>query len=188
MAEKTPDNLHPESLSWALTHVLRFGDTDIFPVPFEYEAISHNWNSIGPYLPSLDCGSYRVSSDRRVMAIKTGGGFRAAVQLDPLNHLIYTAAVYEAAELIERVRVPSDQRVSCSYRVQLTPEGAFFTADSGWKDFHLRSKELAESRAFSHVLLADISDFTISLDNTEYKMPLNWLTSPQIVRGTSNVS
>ncbi|PYS73829.1 MAG: hypothetical protein DMF73_04975 [Acidobacteria bacterium] len=33
------DSLRPESLDWSLTHVLRYGDTDIVPVPFEYAAI-----------------------------------------------------------------------------------------------------------------------------------------------------
>jgi hypothetical protein len=155
-----PEHLQPESLSWALTHVQRFGDTDIFPVPFEYEAIAHCWNSVGPHLQSIDFANYRITANRRVMVIKPGGGgFRAALQLDPFDHLMYTAAIYESAFLIESARIPVDQKVACSYRVQPTIDGAFFTADSGWKDFHLRSKELARSGSFSHVFLADISDF-----------------------------
>ena len=43
------DTIKPESLAWALTHVRRHGDTDIFPVPFEYEAIAHDWNAIEPH-------------------------------------------------------------------------------------------------------------------------------------------
>ena len=87
-------------------------------------------------MAALDFGVYKVGADRRVFLLKPGGGFRAAVQLDPLDHLCYTAVVYEAAELIEKARIPSDQRIACSYRLQLTPEGSFFQADSGWKDFH----------------------------------------------------
>ena len=128
-----PDHLDPASLAWALTHVRRYGDTDIFPVPFEYEAIAHDWNTLGPVLLGIDLADYKAHSDRRVMVIKPGGGFRAAMQLDPQDHLLYTAAVYEGAELIEKARVPADQRVACSYRIRLTPEGAFFSPDSGWK-------------------------------------------------------
>ncbi len=40
------DQLQPESLDWAFTHTQRFGDTDIFPVPFEYEAIKHSWSGL----------------------------------------------------------------------------------------------------------------------------------------------
>ena len=154
-----PDNIQLSSLSWALAHVRKFGDSDIFPVPFEYEAIAHDWNSIGPHLHSVDFDNHKVFADRRVMVIKPGGGFRAAIQLDPRDQLLYTAAVFEAAPLVEAARIPRDLKVACSHRLQLTPEGAFFSPDTGWKDFHARSKDLARTNRFSHILLADISDF-----------------------------
>ena len=154
-----PDNLQPDSLAWALAHVRKYGDTDIFPLPFEYEAIAHDWSSVNPFLLGVDLTDCKIHPDNRVMVIKPGGGFRAATQLDPLDHLLYTAAVYEGAELIEKARVPADQRIACSYRVRLTPEGAFFPPDNGWKDYHSRSSELAKTEGTSHVLSADISDF-----------------------------
>ena len=101
-----PDNLQSESLAWALTHVQRFGDTDIFPVPFEYKAIAHNWDFVGRHLNTLDFASHKIFSDRRVMVIKPGGGFRAAVQLDPFDQLLYTAAVYECADQSRRPVFP----------------------------------------------------------------------------------
>ena len=153
------DNLTDAGLSWSITHVRKYGDTDVFPIPFEYAAIAHDWNTVRQQLSSVDLTDYRVRPDRRVLAMKPGGGFRAAFQLDPIDHLMYTAAIYESADAIERARVPKDHRVACSYRVEITPEGAFFQPDNGWKDFQEHSRELANSKAFSHVLLADISDF-----------------------------
>jgi hypothetical protein len=153
------DNLQPESLSWALSHTQRFGDTDVFPVPFEYKSVAHNWSAIDPHLKQIDFGTHKISSDHRVMVMKPGGGFRAAIQLDPLDQLMYTAAVYECADLVEKSRIPASQRVACSYRVKLTPQGEFFMPDNGWADFHLQSKLLAETAQYSHVLLVDISDF-----------------------------
>lgn len=44
MAE--PEHLQPESLEWARTHVSRFGDTNLPPVPFEYKAIEADWLAI----------------------------------------------------------------------------------------------------------------------------------------------
>ena len=107
-----PDNLQPASLAWALAHVRRFGDTDIFPLPFEYECLAHDWKSVGSFLAGVDLTDYKIRPDSPVMVIKPGGGFRAATQLDPLDHLLYTAAIYEAAELIEKARVPADQRIA----------------------------------------------------------------------------
>lgn len=153
------DNLQSQSLSWALTHVRRHGDTDIFPIPFEYESIAHDWSAIEPHLRGIDLAKHRIFADRRSMVIKPGGGFRAAMQLDPLDQLLYTAAVYEAAEAIEATRLPASWRVACSYRVGITASGDFFSPESGWKEFHQRSKEIAQTGAYSHVLTADISDF-----------------------------
>ena len=153
------DPLSSESLEWAKTHVLKFGDTDIFPVPFEYESLAHGWLSLKPFLQELDLDTYQVRPDRRVLVVKPGGGFRAATQLDPIDHLIYTAAVYECATKIEAARIPVEQNIACSYRISPTAQGSFFQGDSGWDDFHKRSKQLAQTPEFSHVLVADIADF-----------------------------
>jgi hypothetical protein len=162
------DQLNPVSLDWALTHVTRYGDTDIFPVPFEFEAISHSWLSLRPALEQLDLSSYVPTGGWRMLLPKPGGGFRVAVQLDPLDSILYAALVYEAAEPIERSRVEVSQRVACSYRVKIDAKGSFFTAEPGWKDFHQRSTELANS-GYTHVLLADIADFynQVSLHRVE---------------------
>jgi hypothetical protein len=73
--------------------------------------------------------------------------------------LLYTAAVYECAELVEKNRIPPDQKVACSYRVKLSPKGEFFAPDNGWNDFHLQSRALGQLGRYSHVLSVDISDF-----------------------------
>ncbi len=39
--EKMADQLRPDSIEWAIAHIRRHGDTDLLPVPFEYEAIEH---------------------------------------------------------------------------------------------------------------------------------------------------
>ncbi len=163
------DQLNPASLDWALTHILRYGDTDIFPVPFEFEAIAHSWLSIRPALEQIDLSQYVPGGGRRVLVPKPGAGFRVTVQLDPLDSILYAALAYEAADLIEQSRVDVSQRVACSYRVNLDAKGSFFPAESGWKDFHQHSSELASNKGFTHVLLADIADFynQVSLHRVE---------------------
>jgi hypothetical protein len=152
------DTIAAESLAWALGHVRKFSDTDIFPYPFEYDSIAHDWALLSPAIAALDLHVHKTGTDCRAFVPKPGGGFRAAIQLDPLDHLVYTASVYEIAELIEKSRIPSDRKVACSYRLQLTPEGAFFPREGGWHDFHATSKALAMGEN-THVLVADIADF-----------------------------
>jgi hypothetical protein len=153
------DTLTSDALDWALTHITRFGDTDIFPAPFEFDCIKHAWSWLKPELEKIDLTGYRTRSTRRLLVPKPGGGFRVATQLDPIDAVIYAAISYEAAPQIEASRVPRERRIACSYRVELDPKGRLFTAESGWPEYHSHSKDLGETGLYTHVLVADIADF-----------------------------
>lgn len=100
-----------------------------------------------------------MSSSKKISYSQATGGYRVAIQLDPIDTILYTALVYEAADLIEGYRIPVEKQVSCSYRVQKDATGQLFNPDTGWDDFHEKSQNLVESGAYSHVLIADITDF-----------------------------
>lgn len=153
------DNLKGESVDWAITHIRRFGDTDLFPVPFEYEAIRHSWPNLKNEICQIDLKYYESRSFRRFLVPKQYGGYRVAMQLDPIDTIVYTALAYEAAELVENFRVPLERKVACSYRVELGPRGELFRSKNGWDDFHIKSQELASSGVYHQVVTADIADF-----------------------------
>lgn len=153
------DHLKQESIDWAVTHIRRYGDTDIFPTPFEYEAIKHSWPNLKNKLTSLDLGTYEGRPFQRMLIPKPSGGYRVAIQLDPIDTIIYTALAYEAAELVEQFRTPLDNKVACSYRVELGAKGELFRKNNGWDDFHSKSQELAQSGEFQFIVTADIADF-----------------------------
>lgn len=153
------DRLKTESVDWAITHIRRYGDTDIFPVPFEYEAIKHSWPNLRDAISKLDIASYEARPFRRMLVPKATQGYRVAIQLDPVDTIIYTALAYEAAESVERSRIPLDKRVACSYRVQLGASGELFRGNNGWDDFHSKSQELSETGSYTAVVTADIADF-----------------------------
>ena len=91
-------NLSRASLDWALNHVLRHGDTDIFPPLFEFKAINSQWDDVANYLVTQDAMAWPVRTFRRCLAPKHRYGFRVSTQLDPLDMLVFTALVYEAGE------------------------------------------------------------------------------------------
>ncbi|NOQ21356.1 MAG: hypothetical protein GQ565_01725 [Candidatus Aegiribacteria sp.] len=153
------DHLRNESIEWAVTHIRRYGDTDIFPVPFEYEAIKHSWINLKDAITKIDIAEYEGRPFRRMLVPKQGGGFRVAIQLDPIDTIVYTALAYEAAEYVESFRLPLDSKVACSYRVEVGPKGELFRKNNGWDDFHSKSHELAQSGDFEFVVTADIADF-----------------------------
>lgn len=156
---RAPDRLSSSSLDWALAHTGRFGDTDIFPVPFEFEAIRACWPFLRGELETTDLGEYRTRASQQILMPKSRTGFRIAVQLDPFDALVYAAMLYESADFIERYRVPSRLGIACSYRLNVQADGSLFEAETGWPTYHRRSVELTKSGRFTHVLTADITDF-----------------------------
>jgi hypothetical protein len=153
------DNIGSDSLSWALAHVLRFGDTDVFPVPFEYQAIKAFRREILPRLASIDLEKYRTKSFTRQLIPKAKYGFRTVTQLDPIDTIVLNAIAYESAHHVESYRAPIAQRIACSYRLAPQPSGILFAHGFGWKDFHEASKAHSEKTSTTYVVVADIADF-----------------------------
>jgi hypothetical protein len=142
-----------------LAHVTKFGDTDLFPVPFEFEAIRGDWTVLKKELGTANLDEYRSRPFQQVLMPKSRIGFRVSTQLDPLDSLIYASILYEFADEIEKYRVPSKLDIVCSYRLKVQADGALFEHETGWPTFHARSVHLSNSGRFTHVLIADIADF-----------------------------
>ena len=108
MAKRSPNTLRlsPDSLDWALTHIESYGDTDVFPIPFEYQAIRNSWDELRDYLSRIDLLNWTTRPLRRCLSPKHRFGFRVSTQLDPLDQIIYTSLVYELGDDIEAVRIP----------------------------------------------------------------------------------
>ena len=143
------------ALEWALRHVRRHGDTDIFPVPFEFDCVADHWDYLLSKLAETDIGSADMRAHRQFEVPKPPLGFRVAHQLDPLDAILYAAMVYEMGPYIESHRAGSD--TACAYRFQPTEDGDFYPRDHGWRRYTARSREFA--RNSDHVLYVDIADF-----------------------------
>ncbi|MCY7816942.1 RNA-directed DNA polymerase [Bacillus haynesii] len=165
--------LRMESLEWALKHIENHGDTDIFPVPFEYEAIRHIWDTrtkelpdgttLKEYLRNQDMLQWKVRDYRRSLTPKHKYGFRQSTQLDPLDTLVYLALVYEIGHDIESKRIPVERNVSFSYRFNPNAEGRMFNSDINYGSFlnYCESKvnELIGDDNIKYIVVADIADF-----------------------------
>jgi hypothetical protein len=151
--------LQSESLDWALAHIRRYGDTDLFPIPFEYEAHAAIWPAVREFLTGVDVANSETAANWKMMVPKHSAGFRGATQLSPFDALLYSALIYENSGQIEAFRRPKKERIACAYRIEPTPEGVFFGKDTGWNDFHAASDEMSSEENCTHVVCADISDF-----------------------------
>ena len=147
------------SLKWALAHIERFGDIDIFPVPFEYAAIRANWGRLLPQLLATELDRYPARELRRTLTPKSRYGFRLATQLDPIDALLFTATVCELAHDLERYRVPASRNIVMSHRVHRTVDGQLYSPRFTFETFKQRLLEKCQARPKSWVVVTDIADF-----------------------------
>jgi len=151
--------LSGDSLDWALAHVERFGDTDIFPRPFEFQAMRHSWDATKTYLANQDLDAWKTRPKRTCLTPKGKYAYRLSTQLDPLDALVYLGLVFEIGGQLEASRLPAADRIVLSHRFSPEPDGQLYSRGSNWTTFLNRSGELADETGVSHVVVADISDF-----------------------------
>jgi hypothetical protein len=58
-AETAMNKLERSKLDWALKHLLKESDTDLFPRSFEIEVLDKNWDQIAQELEKIDISSHR---------------------------------------------------------------------------------------------------------------------------------
>jgi Reverse transcriptase (RNA-dependent DNA polymerase) len=148
--------LKESSLKWALRHVRKEGDTDLFPQPFEFDIIKKYWPKVLLELKKIQINDHAWEGPRRLMVPKSEFGFRAVCQLDPIDSILFAAVVKEIGAKIERRRSPPDQGRVFSYRFDPGADGRLYAANTGWESFWKTSSSLCD--LFPYVLVTDISD------------------------------
>ncbi|HEY5125050.1 MAG TPA: RNA-directed DNA polymerase [Ignavibacteria bacterium] len=152
--------LQPNILDWSLKHIEKYGDTDIFPVPFEYEAIRYSWDLIiKQYIASQNILDWSIRPHRRSLTPKHKYGFRISTQLDPFDCIIFTTLVAEIGNDIEASRIPKENNISFSNHFKMEENGEMFDSSYNWSEFQKHSKSLADTNNYPFVVLADIADF-----------------------------
>jgi hypothetical protein len=151
--------LQENSLDWALEHALKYGDTDVFPLPFEYEAIRHDWTNLCTWLTNQNILEWQVRPHRTLLSPKAKYGFRVITQLDPLDFLIFAATIKEIASDIEAYRVPVRQNIVFSYRFSAGIDGQIFNTNIGYEAFISQTRSLLQDNSINFVAITDIADF-----------------------------
>ena len=162
MAQQAAPPLHlsKKTLEWALKHVVREGDTDVFPRPFELDIIEKNQQEVIKDLRSIAINTHQWMGPRRIIVPKTELSFRPVHQLDPYDAILYAGIVRDIGSRIERRRSPAKENNVFSYRFKPTISGRLYSKNSknsGLEDFWKKS-EMRSSHS-SHVLCTDISDY-----------------------------
>jgi len=147
----------------AIQNIVKHGDTDIFPFPFENHAFFDKREEVIDLVVEYDehfeeylarFSPLNVSSLTPV----TYTGFRWATQIDPIWNAHFLSCVLALSAKIEAARVPKAENVVFSYRSQANIDtGDLFDRGYGWFQFMERSVEL--SNEFEFVVACDISEF-----------------------------
>ncbi len=150
-------NLNQASFDWAINHILKYGDSDLFPKPYEIEAISKLAPPVAVELSKVDISNYFPSPARRFIVPKEDLSYRAATQLDPLDSIFLTAIIHQFGACIEARRRLIPERRVFSYRFSPDSDGNLYRQENSWNLFWQECKRKAFS--YQYAIVLDISDF-----------------------------
>jgi hypothetical protein len=145
--------INEHHLEWALTHLEKFGGSDVFPPSHDYAAIRHNWEEIKKFILDSISKGIMPGTPYLGMAPKSDNTFRAVHELSPIDSIAITAVVYSIADKIELARFPEERQSVFSYRLSPDHDGRFFKEGSdNWSKFADKRNELMEKYASGYVL------------------------------------
>lgn len=152
------------SFALALKNITKFGDTDIFPFPYETRMFSDIFSTTIESLEQThskfkerlnECPPVNISTCSTVGY----NGYRWATQIDPYWNAYFLGIVLFISNKIEKERVPNDN----VYSYRILPDfskGSIFDKDINWRKFQEDSLELAKNDpSINYVLTCDIADF-----------------------------
>jgi hypothetical protein len=153
--------ISPTSLDAAVTHLCRYGDTDVFPHLPELAFFADEQKAVIEELAKLDLDTYTPAGAIEALAPKSRYGFRIAHQLSALDTLLLLGCVVEIGEKIEAKRQPIKSARAFSYRFSVdTNSGQLFRPDRTYKDWlHKQQDMVAKNEKIRSIVSTDISDY-----------------------------
>jgi hypothetical protein len=159
--------LSESTLRWAIDHLLKESDTDLYPRPFELVVIAEMKETVIHQLSTVDINQYQWNSARRFLIPKDNMSYRNATQLNQVDTIILSGILYDFGNLIENKRQPDD--IVFSYRFNPTSDGTMYSNKGAWENFWRSCRDMIASPdgdenyetdgSFSYVVTCDISDF-----------------------------
>lgn len=149
--------LAEQSIRWSLNHLNKYGDTDLFPKPLEFDCLHQIENDAVNRLKDIDLGNYQYGASRRFIVPKDELSYRTATQLDSLDNIILTSIIYEYGGNIEQRRIPIPEGKVFGYRFAPQGDWSLYNPNISWLQFWNKCKEKASN--YNYVVYIDIADF-----------------------------
>lgn len=149
----------------AIANVTNYGDTDIFPFPFENRVFADRQDETVALLQSIHDDFLPTINRTPPVNIRTCAplgftSFRWATQIDPIWNLYFLSLAHKIAPQIEASRIPIEQNTVFSYRYNFdSATGGFWDTSLGWRPCLREAIKLARQENVNYVVSCDIADF-----------------------------
>ena len=143
----------------AIDHLVKRGDTDIFPRPFELRFIEERRDAVLDALVALDLTNYHPMTVVESLIPKTKFGFRVAHQAYPVDTVVYTALVLSIYDAVEAGRDAKEEMRAFSYRRDPQNADGLFLPKRTYRDWMSHIMGMAFSDKYASVIRTDISDY-----------------------------
>ena len=165
----------------AIANVCAFGDTDVFPFPFENWFLKTNPTAAFEIVKDIDLRFDELITSyppqfESILAPAGYTGFRWVTQIDPFWNLYFLSMIITSAQEIENARMPAD--IVHSYRFHPGTDESIFSKETGWSSFMQKSYELSKSH--EHVVATDISEFYRRINHHRVENSLQHVIKNQI--------
>ena len=168
--------LQEDSYRWAIKHLFKESDTDLFPRPVELNIIDEYKEYLVATLVDVELGNYKWNAARRFVVPKDDVAYRIGTQLHLIDSVVLGAIIYQFGGILENRR--ADENTVFSYRFKPLNDGTLYANKNPWNEFwracqqeiatkHIGYSEEDEEATtefeltddYSHVVTCDISDF-----------------------------
>ncbi|MCG8710552.1 RNA-directed DNA polymerase [Brenneria goodwinii] len=163
MSNVFDSNKLEDCFSLALENIIKYGDTDIFPYPFESRLFEDNKQKVTDALME----TYNKFEKKRIElppnlinSFSTIGyyGYRWATQIDPFWNAFFLGLVIKLSQDIEDIRSPNTSVYSYRFKPNLD-DGSLFNKNISWRKYQEDSITECSMEEVKYVLTCDIADF-----------------------------
>ncbi|PLR48274.1 RNA-dependent DNA polymerase [Chimaeribacter arupi] len=147
----------------ALQNIIKHGDTDIFPYPFESRLFEDKKEFVIKALIETfnDFDNKRKGVPPNLInSFSSIGyyGYRWATQIDPFWNAFFLGLVIRLSSDIEKLRSPNTNVYSYRFKPDVI-EGSLFDKDISWRKYQQDSINECDKENIKYILTCDIADF-----------------------------
>lgn len=148
----------------AVKNIIRYGDTDIFPFPYETRMFEDAFDDVVASLVETHNNFKNRLNEAPPVNVSTTStvgytGYRWATQIDPYWNAYFLGLVISLGDEIEASRCSRKQVYSYRFKAD-TADSSLFDREIGWRNFQQDSLDLANaSPNLPYVVSCDIADF-----------------------------